>query len=66
MTVAEAGRRGIQASIEKHGVDGHAKRCRLAVAAREFYKRYADGRERWARMSQEKREEWCEKHIEVD
>lgn len=62
MTVVEAGRRGIAASIERYGVEGHSKRCRMAVAARMFYARYEGtdeaARRKWAAMSERSREQW--------
>jgi hypothetical protein len=64
MTVAEAGRRGIQASIRKYGAEGHARRCRMAVAARTFYARNPkNGRKLWSQMSQKQKEDWCEEHV---
>lgn len=62
ISVVEAGRRGIQASIDRYGVEGHSKRCRMAVAARMFYARFKgeadDARREWAKMSEKQREQW--------
>lgn len=58
VSVAEAGRRGIQARIAKSGKKEYSYQCRMAAAARMFYSHTENGREVWASMTERERQEW--------